>query len=128
MSSTLSIPTTAQAVLEQNIEINVKGKWTRVPALMAGRETIVVSSGLIKLAVIHDEEWLEQEIEDPSRWVKVLKERGLQGTRPDVSISHKNCPVPSRSITIPWSGAVLPPFGFPGSRTGGKSYRKLVRM
>jgi hypothetical protein len=105
VSSSLSIPTTAQAVLEQNIEINVKGKWTRVPALMAGRETIVVRGSLIKLAIIHDEEWLEQEIEDPARWVKILKERGLQGTRPDIFTFTQKLPgsEPKYNYPMEWS-------------------------
>jgi hypothetical protein len=43
---------------DDSIEISVGGKWVRVPALDVNGKTIVVKGEWIKVAVIHDEEWL----------------------------------------------------------------------
>ena len=48
-----------------SIEISVKGKWTSVPALAVGDKSIVVKGSWVKIASIHDEQWLETELEDP---------------------------------------------------------------
>ena len=56
------------------VEISVKGKWLRVPALQIGTKEVIVRGKWIKLAVVHDEEWLEDELEDPELCLKKLKE------------------------------------------------------
>jgi hypothetical protein len=117
VSSSLSVPPATQAVLDENIEINVKGKWTRVPALTMGRETVVVRGGLIKVATIHDEDWLEQEIEDPEQWAKILKERALQGRRPDIFTFTQKLPgsEPKYRYPMEWSSiAAIRLSGFNG--------------
>ncbi len=105
MSSSLSIPPASQTAPDEGIEINVKGKWTRVPALTLGRETVVVRGGLIKVATIHDEEWLEREIEDPEQWAKILKERSLKGRRPDIFTFTQKLPgsEPKYGYPMEWS-------------------------
>src|SRR2546422_7996255 len=45
-----------------SLEISVRGKWVTVPALDIGRTAIVVTGKWIKIAVIHDDEWLEGEL------------------------------------------------------------------
>ena len=84
MSSLPTVPPVIPAVQDESIEINVKGKWSRVPALTLGRETVVIRGGLLKTASIHDEEWLENEVEDPAKWEKILGERALEGKRADI--------------------------------------------
>jgi hypothetical protein len=64
-----------QAMIDTSIEISVKGKWMRVPALDVNGTTIIVKKKLVKLAVIEGEEWLERELEDPELCVRRLKER-----------------------------------------------------
>jgi len=59
VSSPLIAPTKTQATLHDCIEINVKGKWITVPALTVGGKSIVARGKWIKVALIHDEEWLE---------------------------------------------------------------------
>lgn len=65
-----------------SIEISVKGEWIRVPALKLGGQTIFVNGRILRLAAIHDEDWLTSELEDPEICIKELK--GLRGIRADV--------------------------------------------
>jgi hypothetical protein len=67
-----------------NIEISVKGKWTKVPALSINGKMIVVAGRLIKVAAVHDEQWLETETEDPEACVKRLKQGGSPGLQADI--------------------------------------------
>jgi hypothetical protein len=67
-----------------SIEISVKGKWVRVPALEIDEKTIVVRGTWIKVARIHDEWWMESEIEDAGVLVDALKQQGSHGLHADI--------------------------------------------
>ena len=67
-----------------SVEISVKGKWIKVPALDIDGKKVVVTGRWIKAAAIHDEEWLESELEDPERCIKRLKDRESHGLRADI--------------------------------------------
>ncbi len=67
-----------------SIEISVRGKWIRVPAVDVSGKTIFVKGKWIRIAAVHDEEWLESELEDPEECVRKLKEQGLDGLRADI--------------------------------------------
>jgi hypothetical protein len=94
-----------QTELEESIEINSKGKWSRVPALTLGRETVIMQGGFLQMAMIHDEEWLEREVEDPTQWVKVLKARTLRGRRADIFTFTQKLPgsEPKYGYPMEWS-------------------------
>jgi hypothetical protein len=77
-------PKKTQATANDSVEISVKGKWVRIPTLGVNGKAIVVRGRWIKVAVIHDEEWLETELEDPELCVKKLKEQGSHGLRADI--------------------------------------------
>ncbi len=79
--------------MESNsMEINVKGKWVRVPALDVNGKTIVVRGKWIKVAYIHDEWWLNTELEDPEACVKKLKEQRPAGLRADIFTFSQKVP------------------------------------
>ena len=67
-----------------NIEISAKGKWIRVPALDVRGRFITVRGGLVKLAVIHDEWWLETELDDPEACIRKLREQQSHGLLADI--------------------------------------------
>jgi hypothetical protein len=67
-----------------NIEISVQGKWIRVPALNIGEKNLIVTGKWIKMASIHDEDWLETELENPELCVTRLKEQKLKNLRADI--------------------------------------------
>lgn len=69
---------------EHNIEISVKGKWSRVPALQISGKNIIVMGKLLRVAIIEAEEWLETEMKDPALCVRELKEQSNPGLRADI--------------------------------------------
>lgn len=75
-----------------HIDISVHGKWTTVTALQLNRAALVMRGKWIKVAYIHDEEWLEQEVGDPEACLKVLKEKGFEGQRADIFTFSQRVP------------------------------------
>jgi hypothetical protein len=55
------------------IDISIKGKWTSAPALFVDGKTLVAKGRWIKVASIHDEAWLETELDNPDEFVERLK-------------------------------------------------------
>lgn len=55
------------------IEISVRGKWQAVPALEAHGHTIAITGRRIKIAAVHDEEWLVDEVLAPEDYIATLK-------------------------------------------------------
>src|SRR5215813_5787724 len=66
-----------------SIDISVKGKWIKVPAIKIEQKWIVVRGKWIKLAVVHDEEWLETELQEPESCIRRLSENKSQ-LKPDI--------------------------------------------
>jgi len=69
---------------ENSIEISARGKWVRVPAMEFDGKMIVVRGKRIKLAVVHDEELLDTELENPESCVEKLREQMARGLRADI--------------------------------------------
>lgn len=84
MSDSLLAPNTPVAMTDHSIEISVRGKWVRVPALDVGGKTLIVKGKWIKVAAIHDEAWLETELDEPEAFVKALKAQRSRGLRADI--------------------------------------------
>lgn len=93
-----------QAMTDHSIEISVRGKWVRVPALDVGGKTIIVKGKWVRVAAIHDEAWLETELEDPEVCVKRLKEQGSHGLRADIFTFAQKLPatLPKYSYPLEW--------------------------
>jgi len=68
----------------ESIEISVRGRWIQVPAMKFDEKIIVVTGTWIKLAVVHDEVWLDSELENPEACVEKLRKRMAQGLRADI--------------------------------------------
>ena len=56
------------------IEISVRGRWVDAPARWVNGQAIVITGKRIKIATLHDEDWLEEELHDPGICVRELKE------------------------------------------------------
>lgn len=65
----------SNSVSGRSIEISVRGKWLRVPALEAYGQTIAVTGRWIKIAAVHDEEWMETEVMNPEACIQRIKEQ-----------------------------------------------------
>jgi hypothetical protein len=75
-----------------NIEISVKGKWLVVPTINVSGKNLVVHGRRLKLAVVHDEEWLETEVEDPALCVRTLRDASREGFRTDLFTFSQKVP------------------------------------
>jgi hypothetical protein len=71
-------------LVNNSIEISVKGKWVRVPALAIGNKSIIVKGRWVKVAAIHDEQWLETELESPDACVSALRQQAGTRLRADI--------------------------------------------
>ena len=67
-----------------NIEISIKGKWFSVPALCFGDKHIVVTGNWLRVATVHNEEWLETELRDHEACIDLLKKQPPGGLRADI--------------------------------------------
>ena len=64
----------AERMTPQTLEVSVRGKWVEVPALWLDGEPIVIQGKRIRIASLHDEEWLEEELRNPEACLKTLKQ------------------------------------------------------
>jgi hypothetical protein len=55
------------------LEISVKGKWMTVPVVRVNDHNVVASGKWIKVAAVHDEAWMEREVEQPSGIIQRLQ-------------------------------------------------------
>jgi hypothetical protein len=68
----------------ENIEISVKGRWLRAPALEVDGKRIVRKGKWMRIAHVNDEEWIETEVADPSRCIETLKKQASDGFPADI--------------------------------------------
>ena len=89
---------------DDSIEISVRGKWVRVPALDVKGKTIVVRGRWVKVAAVQSEEWLETELEDPEACVRQLKEQRSHGLRADIFTFTQKLPatLPKYKYATDW--------------------------
>ena len=80
-------------VAEEVVEVSSNGKWREVPALRINEHQIVVKGKWIKLAVVHDEEWLESDITDPEKCISILKGPSSPELRADIFSFTQKLPV-----------------------------------
>lgn len=59
---------------DHTIEISVKGKWIKVPALRVEGKSLITKGKWLKTAIVEAEEWLETETRNPAQCVESLKQ------------------------------------------------------
>src|SRR5437870_1118072 len=86
------------------VEISVRGKWTTVPAMDINGKTVIVTGRLIKMASIHDEDWLDCELEDPEECISRLMERASHGLKADIFTFAQKLPatIPQYPYPLEW--------------------------
>lgn len=84
MASELIGQKEAEAPRTKISEIYVRGKWVAAPALVVDDKSIVVRGKWLKTAVIRSEEWLETEVQDPERCIRLLRMQGSPVGRADI--------------------------------------------
>jgi hypothetical protein len=113
------------------IDIYSAGRWVKAPAAEIDGNLIVVTGRAIRTAAVHDEEWLEGEIQDPETCIERLKTRASHGLRADVFTFAQKLPTttPRYAYQTEWeSVAAIPLSGFTGWWEGlPQETRKNVR-
>jgi hypothetical protein len=91
-------------IMQDSIEISVRGQWITVPVIHVNGAVIVVNGRHLQVATVHDEEWLEGEIADPEACVERLKERHSPGWRADIFTFTQKLPstVPIYAYPMEW--------------------------
>jgi Acetyltransferase (GNAT) domain len=84
------------------IELSVKGRWTTVPALDVNGDILHITGKWLRIAAIHDEEWLENELTDPESCVQALRQS--RTARADIFTFTQKVPgvVPKYSYPLEW--------------------------
>jgi hypothetical protein len=57
------------------LKVSHRGRWVEASALELGDETIVVQGGWMKIASLHDEDWVDRELRDPELCATILREQ-----------------------------------------------------
>lgn len=94
-----------------SIEISVKGTWIKVPALDVNGDRLVATGRWLKVAFVHDEAWLESEINDPEACVRELKNHAPRGLRADIFTFAQKLPaiVPKYKYSTEWDSIAAIP-------------------
>ncbi len=98
----LSVPSPNDRETTSNtVEISVKGKWIRVPAVSVEGKNIIVRGKWVRKGVVEAEEWLETEVEDPELCVRRLKEQKSPALRADIFTFVQKLPATSPKYGYP---------------------------
>ena len=81
--------------VNHRIEINVKGTWIAVPALNVNGQEIIVRGQWIRVAEIHDAEWLATQLDDPEECISSLKQQSSRALHADIFTFAQ---MPSRTV------------------------------
>ena len=86
------------------LEICVKGKYFTVPALSVKGENIILRGRFIRIAIVHAEEWLETELEDPEECINQLKGCHPDGLKADIFTFTQKLPAiePKYPYPVEW--------------------------
>jgi len=92
------------SMIGTNIEISVGGHSLAVPALDINGNTVVVTGRWLKIAFIHDEEWMEGELPDLDSYISTLKEHNHKSLRADIFAVTQKLPdiTPRYSYPMEW--------------------------
>lgn len=84
-----------------SVEVSVKGKWFTVPALDLGGKSVVVNGRWLKVASIHDEQWLDSELEDPVGCLQQLRRSAADGLKADIFTFAQKLPATAPKYRYP---------------------------
>jgi len=87
-----------------SVEVSMRGKSVKAPALDIDGYTVVVTGRWIKIAAIHDGDWIEGELQDLESCISRLKEHNRNGLRADIFVVTQKLPdiTPRYSYHMEW--------------------------
>lgn len=87
---------------DYNVEISLRGKRVRVPALHINGNTVIVTGKWIKVAEILDDDWQEgEELENLESYINMVKEHRFQGLKADLFTVTQKLPDTSPKYSYP---------------------------
>jgi hypothetical protein len=87
--------TTEPKAAKGRTQVSLRGRWVDVPSLRVNDQTIIVAGKRIKIAMLHNEDWLEAELADPSACLRELKAHA-DALRADILCFSQKVPQTSR--------------------------------
>jgi hypothetical protein len=86
------------------VEISVKGRWIKTPAIKIGRHAVIARGGVLKIAAIQDEAWMDTDIESPEVFIDALKGPSGKGLRADIFTFGQRVPgtLPRFPYAVEW--------------------------
>lgn len=94
---TSSPPPKAPRAVLTNVEVSVDGMWHTIPALDINGMAIITRGRRLKLASVHEEEWLEKALDDPESCIRILKDRAFERAFPADIFTFSERPPVTRS-------------------------------
>jgi hypothetical protein len=85
-------PGAIDATTCQMIEVNRGGRLVTVPAVIVDGKAIVTRGKFLKVAFVHDEWWLEMELQDPQACVQQLKGKARRSLHADIFTFSQKLP------------------------------------
>jgi hypothetical protein len=93
----------------QFTQISVKGKWIKVPSVSVGDRTVVATGRWVRIAVVHQEEWMEGEpVQEAENFIKELK---AQNFNADIFCFSQRLPdtIPKYKYHVEWDNVAAIP-------------------
>jgi hypothetical protein len=111
LNSLLVMKDKIDTVTETTVEVSSNGEWFPVPALCVNGTNIIVRGRWPKIAFIHDEEWLESELQEPESCIHALKNRRAVGLRSDIFTFSQRLPAttPKHAFRFEWDSIAAVP-------------------
>lgn len=81
--------------------MSVRGEWKEVPGFRAAGKTIVVTGNWVKVARVHQEDWLETALTDPVACLEELRKQRKGGMRVDVFTFAQKLPDTAPRYSFP---------------------------
>jgi hypothetical protein len=92
VSTEVPFPERSQPTSIDSMEISVKGEWVRVSYLRVHHQNLIVSGRWLKIASMHDEDWLETGVTDPEACIQALKNCTSSSLKADVFTFNQKLP------------------------------------
>lgn len=84
----------------KSVEISIHGRWSTVPAMEFNENIVAITGRWVKIAVVHDEDFLEHEFRDPELCVAKLKQQRRR-LRADIFTFAQRVPATSPTFSYP---------------------------
>jgi hypothetical protein len=94
-------PERGPAVTDTTVEVSNQGEWSAVPAWNVNGTSIIVTGKWLRIAHIHDEQWLGTKGVDPDSCVQALKEHRSATLRADIFTFAQKLPETAPRYSYP---------------------------